>query len=93
MNPLYLIILSVTGFAVSFYIFYSKKSDPNFENYFIQPKIIFKKHWEPAFNITGYELLDCEQGENLYLIGDHNVIGLEDSYITGIFAANKILIV
>lgn len=73
------------------YIFYSKTAMPNFENYFIQPKILFKKHWEPAFNITGDELLECEQGENLYLIGDHNVIGLEDSYITGVLAANKIL--
>ena len=27
MNPLYLIILSLVGFAVSFYIFYSKKYD------------------------------------------------------------------
>src|SRR3989338_1610771 len=27
MNPLYLIILSVIGFAVSFYIYYSKKYD------------------------------------------------------------------
>lgn len=75
------------------YIFYSKISDPDLENYFIRPKIIFKKHWEPAFNITGDELLDCEQDENLYLIGDHNVIGLEDSYITGLLAANKILII
>lgn len=72
------------------YIFYSKKSDPDLKNYFVNPKIISKKHWEPAFNITGNELLDCEQDKHLYLIGDHNVIGLEDSYITGLLAANKI---
>ena len=57
----------------------------------MNPKVIFKKHWEPAFNITGEELLDCEQGGGVYLVGDHNVIGLEDSYITGVLAANKIL--
>ena len=74
------------------YIFYSKKSDPDLKNYFVNPKIIFKKHWEPAFNITGDELLDCEQNKHLYLVGDHNVIGLEDSYITGLLAANKILL-
>ncbi len=73
------------------YIFYSKTADPKLENYFVNPKVIFKKHWEPAFNITGDELLDCEQRDSIYLVGDHNVIGLEDSYITGVLAANKIL--
>lgn len=29
MNPIYLIILSVIGFAVSFYIYYTKKYDKN----------------------------------------------------------------
>ena len=73
------------------YIFYSKTANPKLEKYFENPKIIFKKEWEPAFNIIGDELLGCEQGHNIYLAGDHNVIGLEDSYITGVLAANKIL--
>lgn len=73
------------------YIFYSKIAKPKLEDYFESPKVIFKKHWEPAFNIIGDELLECEQGNNIYLAGDHNVIGLEDSYITGLLAANKIL--
>ena len=73
------------------YIFYSKTANPKLEKYFDKPEVIYKKHWDPAFNITGNELLDCEQGENIYLAGDHNVIGLEDSYITGLLAANKIL--
>ena len=73
------------------YIFYSKTATPELENYFVNPKVILKKHWEPAFNIIGDELLDCEQGDNIYLAGDHNVIGLEDSYISGVLAANKIL--
>ena len=73
------------------YIFYSKTVNPKLENYFVNPKVVFEKHWEPAFNITGDELLECEQGKNIYLAGDHNVIGLEDSYITGMLAANKII--
>lgn len=72
------------------FIFYSKVANPHLEDYFLHPKIIFKKQWQPAFNISGNTLLDCEQGEHLYLIGDYNIIGLEDSYITGVCAANKI---
>src|SRR3989338_4977395 len=73
------------------YIFYAKTANPKLENYFVSPRVISRKYWEPAFNITGDELLDCEQGDNIYLAGDHNVIGLEDSYITVVLAANKIL--
>jgi len=73
------------------YIFYSKIATPKLETYFKNPKIIFEKHWKPAFNITGDTLLDCEQNGNIYLVGDHNIIGLEDSYISGLLAANKIL--
>lgn len=72
------------------YIFYSKDTKPNFPLYFDTWQIIAKKAWKPAFNISGKALLECKQAENLYLIGDHNLIGLEDSYISGLYAANEI---
>jgi len=73
------------------YIFYSKIPDPDLESYFTHYDILFKKYWDPAFNITGKTLLDLEQGNGIYLIGDHNVIGLEDAYISGLLAANRII--
>lgn len=73
------------------YIFYTKTAKPDLKRYFIKPKIIFKKAWKPAFTINGKKLLGCTQGKRLYVIGDHNIIGLEDAYITGIYAANKII--
>lgn len=54
-------------------------------------EIIEHHHWDPAFHLDGNALLECEQGSGLYLIGDHNVCTLEDSYITGIYAADRIL--
>lgn len=73
------------------YLVYSKNSKPRFKKYFVKYKIIAKKYWNPAYFMDGNVLLDCKQGKNLYLIGDHNVCGLEDSFITGVYAAKQIL--
>lgn len=73
------------------YLFYSKQAQPKFEKYFTSYKIIQKRYWNPAFNLNGKVLLEQKQGKNLYLASDHNVCGLEDSYITGIYAANQII--
>jgi glycine/D-amino acid oxidase-like deaminating enzyme len=72
-------------------IFYSKSPQPELDLYMEEPRIIFRKQWDPAFHITGDDLLEFDRGRGLYLAGDHNVIGLEDAWITGIFAANKIM--
>ena len=48
-------------------------------------------YWDPAFHLEGDALLDCEQRPGLYLIGDHNVCDLEDTFITGVYAALRIL--
>ena len=73
------------------YLFYSLGDKPNFNIYFSKYKIIKHHFWNPAFNLSGHELWDCEIKKNLFLIGDHNICGLEDSYITGMYAANKII--
>ena len=69
----------------------SRDEEPRFERFFEQHRVLDHHHWDPAFNLEGDMLLECEQGENLYLIGDGNVCGLEDSFITGLYAANRIL--
>jgi len=73
------------------YLFYSKDKNPDINKYFNNYLIIKQKFWDPAFNIGGSNLVNFEQGKNLYVIGDNNVCGLEDSYIYGIYAGNKIL--
>ncbi|MBS3157955.1 NAD(P)-binding protein [Candidatus Woesearchaeota archaeon] len=73
------------------YLVYTKNKNVDLNNYFSSFDIISQKHWKPAFTYPEDLMLDCIQGKNLYLIGDHNIGGMEDSYITGIYAANQII--
>lgn len=69
----------------------SQQGHPDFDRYFNKWRVVDHKHWNPAFHILGDGLFECEQGPNLYLIGDHNIVGLEDAYLTGLYAANRII--
>jgi len=73
------------------YLLYYKHKRPQLTNYFTEPKIIAHHHWDLAGTINGHTLIEGNRGKNLYLIGDYNVAGLEESYITGIYAANQII--
>ena len=64
---------------------------PDFARIFSTWEVVEHHHWNPAFNLVGDTLLECEQKPGLYLVGDHNVCDLEDAFITGVHAANRIL--
>ncbi|NHZ70209.1 MAG: NAD(P)-binding protein [Proteobacteria bacterium] len=72
-------------------VFGSKLDEPGLSRYFASWTIREHHHWDPAFHLLGDVLLDCEQGRGRYLVGDHNVSNLEDSYITGMYAASRII--
>ena len=69
----------------------SVSEDPGFARIFSSWEVVEHYHWNPAFHLVGDALLECEQRPGLYLVGDHNVCDLEDAYITGVYAANRIL--
>jgi len=72
-------------------LFCAASRDPDFALYFHSWNVVEHCHWNPAFHLEGDALLDCEQRPGLYLVGDHNVCDLEDTCITGLHAANRIL--
>ena len=72
------------------YIFYSLSPDYDLSEYFDDHEVIAKKFWNPAF-FGGDELIESNRGDNLYLVGAHNIGFMEDCYISGIYAANQIL--
>jgi len=73
------------------YLFYYKHKQPQLTNYFVNPKVIAHHYWDLVGTINGHNLIESNRSKNLYLIGDYNVAGLEESYITGIYAANQIV--
>lgn len=72
-------------------VFCSASGNPDFAKYFADWTVVDHIFWDPAFHLLGDALVDCEQTPGLFLIGDHNACTLEDAYITGMYAANRVL--
>jgi hypothetical protein len=82
---------SIANLKDGAFLFYYKNKQPSLNNYFYNPQIIAKKDWNLVGTINGHTLIESNRGNNMYLIGDYNLAGLEEAFITGIFAANKII--
>jgi hypothetical protein len=72
-------------------LLYYKNERPRLNDFFTNPEVIAHHHWDPAGTINGHTLIESNRGNNLYLIGDYNIAGLEEAYITGVYAANQII--
>lgn len=72
------------------FLFNSLSTNYDLSQYFHKHEIIRKKYWHPALYI-GFVLLKNTIDTDVYLIGDHNICGIEESFITGMYAANQIL--
>jgi len=72
-------------------VVYSANPAPNFERYYEYYTIIEHQFWQPAIQLSKEEWRSLQPKPNLFTIGDYNICGLEDSYLTGLFAANKII--
>lgn len=48
------------------------------------------RQWKPAFWMGGTSLKGIEVGKNVFLAGDHNIVGMEDAYVSGIAAAKAV---
>ncbi|MEO5763012.1 MAG: hypothetical protein ABIR28_11940, partial [Vicinamibacteria bacterium] len=72
-------------------IVFSKTADPPLEDYYEHHSVIKRIHWETAIVLSGPEWVEQDLGDGLYLASDYNICGLEDAYITGVYAANRII--
>jgi len=72
-------------------LIYSKNSKPNFKEYYERYHIIKKIHWQPGMIIPKHDLIDQNLEKNVYLASDYNLSLMEDSFLTGLYAANQII--
>ena len=72
-------------------VVYSRLAEPDFSRYYENHTIIAQHFWQPAIQLSQSEWRPLQRKPNLFTIGDYNICGLEDSYLTGLFAANKII--
>jgi hypothetical protein len=84
-------IQAIANLKNGYFLFYYKTDKPRLDLFFDKFQIIQSKSWNCVGTINGNYLIETSRGNNMYLIGDFNIAGLEDAYITGIYAANKII--
>jgi hypothetical protein len=72
-------------------ILYSSLAAPDFSRYYESHQIIAQRFWQPAIQLSKQSWRPLQPCSNFFTIGDHNICGLEDSYLTGLFAANRII--
>ena len=83
-------IFSLAAQSDGTFLLYTPNEYSLFERFFQQYETLGHTFWNPAFNIDGSALLKCNIEKNIYLANDHNICGLEDSYIQGMYVAKKL---
>jgi hypothetical protein len=72
-------------------VLFSPTPDPDLSRYYEGWRVVGRAAWKTAVLLSGAAWRPLEARPGLFAVGDHNVCGLEDSFLTGLFAANRIL--
>lgn len=72
-------------------IIYSRKAKPNFKKYFKKCRIKKRIFWQPAMIVPNGGFVKQKLEKNLYLASDYNISGLEEGFLSGVYAANQII--
>jgi len=70
---------------------FSREPEPDLSVYYERPRVDGRVCWKTAVVLAGDQWRPLSPRPNLYTIGDHNICGVEDSFLTGLYAANDIL--
>lgn len=72
-------------------LLFSHTGQPDLSPFYESYEVVRRAAWNPAIILSGGIWRPLAPRPNLFTIGDYNICGLEDSFLTGLFAANRIL--
>lgn len=72
-------------------LLFSPDAEPDLSEYYESYRVEGQVRWKTAIVLSGAEWRPLSPRKNLFTIGDHNICGLEDSFLTGLHAANRIV--
>jgi hypothetical protein len=72
-------------------ILYCASLDPDLSEYYEQVEIVDAVRWKTAVQLRFGDWRPLSPQPRLFTIGDYNICGLEDSFLTGLYAANQIM--
>jgi hypothetical protein len=72
-------------------VLFTRAPDPDLSPYYEQCEIIARVRWKTAVQLSRAAWRPLAPRPGLFTIGDYNLCGLEDSYLTGLYAANRII--
>lgn len=72
-------------------ILFAHSEQPDLSSYYDSIQSVERVWWKTAIVLSGARWRSLAPRPNLFTIGDYNICGLEDSYLTGLFAARQII--
>jgi glycine/D-amino acid oxidase-like deaminating enzyme len=84
-------ITSLVPLGPGFDVLYSRAKAPDLSPYYENHEVVGRVEWKTAVQLATSRWRPLAPRPGFFTIGDHNICGLEDSYITGLFAANQII--
>jgi hypothetical protein len=73
-------------------VIYTLNRKPDFGNYYKEYHLLTSVYRDPAMIIPKGKFIEQKLNQNLYLASDYNISFLEDSFLTGLYAANQIIL-
>lgn len=72
-------------------LLFAKTPNADLAAYYDEYRVEARVDWKTAIVLSGRRWRCLSPRPNLHTIGDHNICGLEDSYLTGLYAANQVI--